>query len=130
MELEQMKKDMADIKTYIEVAKDTGETFKGIIARIRKWEEERRKQTMLFKKNKEKLENTKEKCINELLNFNEILIESTIRKLYEIQDIQQLGIMEQEKDKHRNVIINTSVKELMQYSDKIKELVRDCKSKY
>ena len=71
---------------------------------------------------KGKLEDTKEKCIRELLKFNEDFIEDTVRKLYEIQDIQQLGISEQEKDRHRNVIINTSIKELLLYSDKIKEL--------
>ena len=70
----------------------------------------------------EKLEDTKEQCIEELIRFTDNFIDNTIRKLYQIQDIQSLGISEQEKDIHRNVIINTSVTELLHYSDKIKEL--------
>lgn len=70
----------------------------------------------------EKLEDTKEQCVEELIRFTDNFIDNTIRKLYQIQDIQSLGISEQEKDIHRNVIINTSVTELLHYSDKIKEL--------
>ena len=77
---------------------------------------------MLFRKNKKKLEATKEQCIEELIRFTDNFIDNTIRKLYQIQDIQSLGISEQEKDIHRNAIINTSVTELLHYSDKIKEL--------
>lgn len=77
---------------------------------------------MLFKKSKQKLEDEKEKCIKELLEFNEKLIDTTIRKLLEIQDLQQLGISEGEKNMHRNKIINTTINELLEYSQKIKEL--------
>ena len=77
---------------------------------------------MLFIKSKKKLEATKEQCIEELIRFTDNFIDNTIRKLYQIQDIQSSGISEQEKDMHRNVIINTSVTELLHYSDKIKEL--------
>lgn len=77
---------------------------------------------MLFKKSKQKLEDKKEKCINELLEFNENLIDTIIRKLLEIQDIQTSGISEGEKNMHRNRIINTTVKELLEDEKKIKEL--------
>ena len=46
----------------------------------------------------EKLEDTKEQCIEELIRFTDNFIDNTIRKLYQIQDIQSLGISEQEKD--------------------------------
>ena len=77
---------------------------------------------MFFKKDKQKLENEKEQCIRELIKFTDYFIDDTVRKLYEIQDIQQLGISEEEKNKHRNVIINVTVKELLGYSQKTKEL--------
>lgn len=79
---------------------------------------------MIFK-NKKKLEDTKADCIEKLVNFLEILIDDTIRKLYQIQDIQSLGLTEKEKDVHRNVIVNTTVEELLQYSNKLKELVSE-----
>lgn len=39
------------------------------------------------------------------------LADSTIQKLYYIQDIDHLGISEEEKQKHRNVIINKLIKQ-------------------
>lgn len=43
----------------------------------------------------------------------EKLHNSIIRDLLNLQDINRLGIAEVEKDKHRNVIINKIIKELV-----------------
>lgn len=77
----------------------------------------------MFLKNKEKLKRKQEEVIQNLAKFTDKLIDGTIRKLYEIQDVQNLGVSEEEKNKHRNIIINISVKELLEYSGKIKEVI-------
>lgn len=66
--------------------------------------------------------------INNTLKFSEKLIDTTISKLIQIKDIEELKISEKEKDKHRNVIINTSINELNAYHDKIKSILKTAKS--
>lgn len=78
--------------------------------------------------NKRRLQREQEKCIKSLVNFIDDLIDNTIRKLYVIQDVQALGISEKDKDVQRNIIINKTVNELLEYSSKIKELSKTVKS--
>lgn len=78
--------------------------------------------------NKRRLQREQEKCIKSLVNFTDDLIDNTIRKLYVIQDVQALGISEKDKDMQRNIIINKTVNELLEYSSKIKELSKTVKS--
>lgn len=78
--------------------------------------------------NKRRLQREQEKCIKSLVNFTDDLIDNTIRKLYVIQDVQALGISEKDKDVQRNIIINKTVNELLEYSSKIKELSKTVKS--
>lgn len=71
----------------------------------------------LNKENKTLYEENKENRF-ELLELedykkkNEKLKEDLIIDLVNLQEINRLGIAEQEKDKHRNVIINKLIKEL------------------
>ena len=71
----------------------------------------------LHKENKALYEENKENRF-ELLELedykkkNEKLKEDLIIDLVNLQEINRLGIVEKEKDKHRNVIINKLIKEL------------------
>ena len=58
-----------------------------------------------------KLENNKKETVNFLNN--------TVRELLNLQDVNNLGIEEKEKNKHRNIIINALVENCL---DKINEL--------
>lgn len=58
-----------------------------------------------------KLENNKQEEINFLNN--------TVRDLLNLQDINNLGLSEEDKNKHRNIIINALVENCL---DKINEL--------
>ena len=82
---------------------------------------------MIFN-NKRQLQRQQEKCIKNLVKFTDDLIDNTIRKLYIVQDVQSLGISEKDKDVQRNIIINKTVNELLEYSSKIKELSKTVKS--
>lgn len=82
---------------------------------------------MIFNR-KRQLEKEQTKLIKGLVRFTDDLIDSTIRKLYVIQDVQSLGISEKDKDVQRNIIINKTVNELLEYSSKIKELSKTVKS--
>ena len=77
---------------------------------------------------KRQLEKEQAKCIKSLVNFTDDLIDNTIRKLYIVQDVQSLGISEKDKDVKRNIIINKTVNELLEYSSKIKELSKSVKT--
>lgn len=57
------------------------------------------------------LENNKQEAINFLNN--------TVRDLLNLQDINNLGLSEEDKNKHRNIIINALVENCL---DKINEL--------
>lgn len=82
---------------------------------------------MIFN-NKRRLQREQEKCIKNLVKFADDFIDNTIRKLYVIQDVQSLGISEKDKDVQRNIIINKTVNELLEYSSKIKELSKSVKT--
>ena len=82
---------------------------------------------MMFN-SKRQLEKEQTKLIKGLVRFTDDLIDSTIRKLYVIQDVQALGISEKDKDVQRNIIINKTVNELLEYSSKIKELSKSVKT--
>ena len=82
---------------------------------------------MMFN-SKRQLEKEQTKLIKGLVRFTDDLIDSAIRKLYVIQDVQSLGISEKDKDVQRNIIINKTVNELLEYSSKIKELSKSVKS--
>lgn len=82
---------------------------------------------MIFNR-KRQLQRQQEKCIKNLVKFTDDLIDNTIRKLYIVQDVQSLGISEKDKDVKRNIIINKTVNELLEYSSKIKELSKTVKS--
>ena len=82
---------------------------------------------MIFNR-KRQLEKEQTKLIKGLVRFTDDLIDNTIRKLYVIQDVQALGISEKDKDVQRNIIINKTVNELLEYSSKIKELSKTVKS--
>ena len=58
-----------------------------------------------------KLTNSKTEAINFLNN--------TVRELLKLQDVNNLGLEEKEKNKHRNIIINALVENCL---DKINEL--------
>lgn len=58
-----------------------------------------------------KLTNSKTEAINFLNN--------TVRELLNLQDVNNLGLEEKEKNKHRNIIINALVENCL---DKINEL--------
>ena len=77
---------------------------------------------------KRQLEKEQTKLIKGLVRFTDDLIDNTIRKLYIVQDVQSLGISEKDKDVKRNIIINKTVNELLEYSSKIKELSKTVKS--
>ena len=76
----------------------------------------------LNKENKALYEENKENRF-ELLELedykkkNEKLKEDLIIDLVNLQEINRLGIAEKEKDKHRNVIINKLIKELVDNLD-------------
>ena len=59
----------------------------------------------------DKLENTEKETINFLNN--------TVRELLNLQDVNNLGLEEKEKNKHRNIIINALIENCL---DKINEL--------
>lgn len=82
---------------------------------------------MIFNR-KRQLEKEQTKLIKGLVRFTDDLIDNTIRKLYVIQDVQSLGISEKDKDVKRNIIINKTVNELLEYSSKIKELSKSVKT--
>lgn len=82
---------------------------------------------MIFN-SKRQLEKEQTKLIKGLVRFTDDLIDSAIRKLYVIQDVQSLGISEKDKDVQRNIIINKTVNELLEYSSKIKELSKSVKT--
>ena len=82
---------------------------------------------MIFNR-KRQLEKEQTKLIKGLVRFTDDLIDNAIRKLYVIQDVQALGISEKDKDVKRNIIINKTVNELLEYSSKIKELSKTVKS--
>lgn len=58
-----------------------------------------------------KLKNNKIETIN--------FLDNTVRELLNLQDVNNLGLEEKEKDKHRNIIINKLVETCL---DKINEL--------
>lgn len=58
-----------------------------------------------------KLKNNKTQTINFLNN--------TVRELLNLQDVNNLGLEEKEKNKHRNIIINTLIENCL---EKINEL--------
>lgn len=82
---------------------------------------------MIFNR-KRQLEKEQTKLIKGLVRFTDDLIDNTIRKLYIVQDVQSLGISEKDKDVKRNIIINKTVNELLEYSSKIKELSKSVKT--
>ena len=82
---------------------------------------------MIFNR-KRQLEKEQTKLIKGLVRFTDDLIDNAIRKLYVIQDVQALGISEKDKYVKRNIIINKTVNELLEYSSKIKELSKTVKS--
>lgn len=82
---------------------------------------------MMFN-SKRQLEKEQTKLIKGLVRFTDDLIDNAIRKLYVIQDVQALGISEKDKDVKRNIIINKTVNELLEYSSKIKELSKSVKT--
>ena len=82
---------------------------------------------MIFNR-KRQLEKEQTKLIKGLVRFTDDLIDNAIRKLYVIQDVQALGISEKDKDVKRNIIINKTVNELLEYSSKIKELSKSVKT--
>ena len=65
---------------------------------------------MIFN-SKRQLEKEQTKLIKGLVRFTDDLIDSTIRKLYVIQDVQSLGISEKDKDVKRNIIIKGALKD-------------------
>ncbi len=54
-------------------------------------------------------------CRQESINF----LNNTVRDLLDLQEINNIGISEEEKNKHRNVIINKLIENCL---DKINEL--------
>lgn len=82
---------------------------------------------MMFN-SKRQLEKEQTKLIKGLVRFTDDLIDNAIRKLYVVQDVQSLGISEKDKDVKRNIIINKTVNELLEYSSKIKELSKSVKT--
>ena len=61
-------------------------------------------------------ENKELRCENEELEAsirtNNKLTQTVINYLYELQDVTRMGIVEKDKEKHRNMIINKIIKEL------------------
>lgn len=80
------------------------------------------------RKNSKKINEYNVDTINNLLKFSDKLIETTISKLFQIKDVEDLNILEQQKNVHRDIIINRSVKELMEYQDEIKSILQTAKS--
>lgn len=68
----------------------------------------------------QKLQRTKF-CKQESINF----LNNTIRDLLNLQDVNNLGVSEKDKNKHRNIIINALVENCL---DKINELSSTDKS--
>lgn len=77
---------------------------------------------MFFKRKETKLIKTQEECIENLLKLTDGMVDNTIRKLFLIKDIDNLQVSEEDKVINRAIFINTAVKELLVYSDNIKEL--------
>lgn len=63
------------------------------------------------------LDNKLERTKKETINF----LDNTVRDLLNLQNINNLGIEEKEKNKHRNIIINALIENCL---DKINELSR------
>lgn len=82
----------------------------------------------LSRKNSKKINEYNVDTINNLLKFSDKLIETTISKLFQIKDVEDLNISEEQKNVHRDIIINRSVKELMEYQDEIKSILKTAKS--
>lgn len=80
------------------------------------------------RRNSKKINEHNVDTINNLLKFSDKLIATTISKLFQIKDVEDLNIPEQQKNVHRDIIINRSVKELMEYQDKIKSILQTAKS--
>lgn len=80
------------------------------------------------RRNSKKINEYNVDTINNLLKFSDKLIETTISKLFQIKDVEDLNISEQQKNVHRDIIINRSVKELMAYQDEIKSILKTAKS--
>lgn len=71
----------------------------------------------LYKENKALYEENRENRfelleLEEYKKQNEKLKENTIMDLLNLQEINHLGVSEEDKNKHRNVIINKLIKEL------------------
>lgn len=67
------------------------------------------------------LNNELERNKKETVNF----LNNTVRELLNLQDVNNLGLEEKEKNKHRNIIINALVENCL---DKINELSNSGKS--
>ncbi len=80
------------------------------------------------RRNSKKINEYNVDTINNLLKFSDKLIDTTISKLFQIKDVEDLNIPEQQKSVHRDIIINRSVKELMEYQDEIKSILQTVKS--
>lgn len=63
----------------------------------------------LYEENKSNREDLEDYSL--LQKHTRELADSVIRKLYYVQDVDHLGISEEEKQKHRNVIINKLIKQ-------------------
>lgn len=82
---------------------------------------------MLFRKRK-KLEDVKTECIKNILKSIEDIVNSSVRILFSIKDVDDLAMSEKEKNNIRNNLINGTITNLLRYLDKIKELSKTTKS--
>lgn len=65
---------------------------------------------------------------NRILDFSNKLIDTTISKLLQIKDIEELNISEERKAMHRDVVINRTINRLIEYQDEIKSILKTAKS--
>ena len=63
----------------------------------------------LYEENKSNREDLEDYSL--LQKHTRELADSVVRKLYYVQDVDHLGISEEEKQKHRNIIINKLIKQ-------------------
>lgn len=88
---------------------------------------------MFFKLKRSKLDKVQEECINNLLKVSNDIIDDTVRRLFQIKDIDEINETEIEKKRHRNVLINNQIDKLLKQAEIIKkakkELVTDYQSK-
>lgn len=88
---------------------------------------------MFFKSKRSKLDKVQEECINNLLKVSNDIIDDTVRRLFQIKDIDEINETEIEKKRHRNVLINNQIDKLLKQAEIIKkakkELVTDYQSK-